>query len=251
MDELRYCLGAFRRHLHPNYLLSMLRIVQLRDKHKGQRCFIIGNGPSLQKMDLRPLRGEYTFGLNRIYLLFDELGFATTYYVAVNRLVIEQCAQEIMSKVPSVMFIDWEARDLIHFSDKTVYLKAFHEEPRFSTNISRGIWQGMTVTYVAMQIAYHMGFEKVILIGVDHSFTVKGEPHQVVVGEAEDPNHFSPEYFGKGFRWQLPDLYGSELAYRMAKFQFARAGREIVDATVGGKLEIFPKTAYDSLFSGE
>ena len=58
-----------------------------------------------------------------------------------------------------------------------------------------------------------MGFEEVILIGVDHNFETKGKAKQTVISGGDDPNHFSPEYFGKGFRWQLPDLDTSEEAY--------------------------------------
>ena len=44
---------------------------------------IVGNGPSLAGMDLSPLRDEFTFGLNRSYLMFDRIGFNTTFLVAV------------------------------------------------------------------------------------------------------------------------------------------------------------------------
>jgi hypothetical protein len=247
MSATRYWLGAYRRLLNYRYQLSLRRIRQLKDRHKGQRAFIIGNGPSLKRMDLSPLHQEVTFGLNRIYLLFDRLGL-TTYYVAVNRLVIEQCAGEIATHVPGPKFIDWEARRLLPFTTNTMYLKSYHEEPRFFTDITRGIWQGMTVTYVALQIAYYLGFDQVVLIGVDHAFVTQGPPHQVVVTQDRDPNHFNDQYFGKGFRWQLPDLEGSELAYRMARYQYERAGREIVDATLDGKLQVFRKVEYDSLF---
>jgi hypothetical protein len=57
-----------------------------------------------------------------------------------------------------------------------------------------------------------------------------------------------PNYFGKGVRWQLPDLDTSEVGYIMAREAFREAGREIVDATVGGKLTVFPKVDYNSLF---
>ena len=87
-----------------------------------------------------------------------------------------------------------------------------------------------------------------ILIGVDHSFTSKGPAHQLVTSPGDDPNHFDPSYFGEGFRWQLPDLAQSEVAYRLARSQFQLAGREIVDATVGGKLDVFPKVNYNLLF---
>ena len=64
----------------------------------------------------------------------------------------------------------------------------------------------------------------------------------------DDRDHFDTRYFGKGFRWQLPDLDTSEVAYRMAHKAYANDNRRILDATVGGKLTVFPKLDYDSLF---
>ena len=199
-------------------------------------------------MDLTPLRDETTFGLNRIYLLFPRIGFHTTYYVSVNRLVVEQCADEIQ-QLPMPKFISWYARDVICFTDDMMFVR----DPRdgslsFSPWPFWRIWEGATVTYVAMQLAYYMGFQHVILIGVDHSFVTKGTPHETVLSQGADPNHFDPNYFGKGFRWQLPDLDTSERAYRLAKHAFEDDGRTIVDATVGGNLQVFPKVAYGSLF---
>jgi hypothetical protein len=94
-----------------------------------------------------------------------------------------------------------------------------------------------------------MGFTEAILIGVDHNFATKGPANATVTSQGDDPNHFVPNYFGKGFRWQLPDLEGSERAYRMAKAAYEADGRKIVDATVGGKLTIFPKVEYNLQFS--
>jgi hypothetical protein len=99
-----------------------------------------------------------------------------------------------------------------------------------------------------MQLAWFMGFATVILIGVDHDFATKGEPGKVVVSAGDDPNHFDPRYFGKGFRWELPNLPTSEQAYRIARDHFEAHGRRVLDATVGGKLEVFDKVAYESLF---
>ena len=69
-----------------------------------------------------------------------------------------------------------------------------------------------------------------------------------LVSQGDDPNHFAPNYFGTGFKWQLPDLKGSERAYRMARQAYEAAGRSVVDATVGGKLTVFPKVDFNSLF---
>jgi len=93
-----------------------------------------------------------------------------------------------------------------------------------------------------------MGFEQVILIGVDHSFTSKGEANKTVISQGDDPNHFMTNYFGKGVKWQLPDLDTSEAGYALAREHYERAGRKILDATVDGRLMIFPKVDYNSLF---
>src|SRR4030065_2684504 len=78
------------RYTDPRWAESKHRLHQVENIHPHKRCFIIGNGPSLRQTDLNKLRGEFTFGLNRIYLLFSELGFSTTYLVSVNELVLEQ-----------------------------------------------------------------------------------------------------------------------------------------------------------------
>ena len=62
------------------------------------------------------------------------------------------------------------------------------------------------------------------------------------------PTTFIPGYFGKGFRWQLPDFETSEIGYRLARQAYEGAGRQVLDATIGGKLTIFPKVEYESLF---
>jgi hypothetical protein len=232
---------------HPWRRKSRKLLAGLKDLHKGERCFIIGNGPSLRKMDLRKLRGEATFGLNRIYLLFPELGFTTTYYVSMNDLVIEQCAEEILA-LPIPKFLTWRSRRFINPTKDTHFLYTTYTGPKFAQDASGRLWEGATVTYVALQLAYHMGYEKVILIGVDHNFVTQGDANKVVTSQGDDPNHFAPNYFGKGFKWQLPDLETSERAYQMAKIAFETDGRQILDATIGGKLTVFPKVDYDSLF---
>lgn len=247
-EQYSYCCREAAWYLNLKRWASVRRLRALKDKHHGHRCFIIGNGPSLNKMDLSPLRTEYTFGLNRIYLLFPQLGFHTTYLVSVNPLVIEQCAEEIF-QLAMPQFLSWEARRFVRFGPNTIFLRSCNAELDFSKDPARCIHEGATVTYVAMQLAYYIGFQRVILIGVDHNFVTQGTPHKEVVSAGDDPNHFSAQYFGKGFRWQLPDLERSEIAYRLACDAYERDGREIVDATVGGKLDIFPKAAYDSLFA--
>lgn len=212
---------------------------QFKGIHAGRRCIIIGNGPSLNNTDLGLLRDEFTFGLNRIYLMFDELGFEPTFHVVVNRLVVEQCAEDFR-RIKGPLFTTTANRKYLADAENIAYLSRL-VGPRFSCDASRGIWEGATVTYAAMQLAYYMGFNQVILVGVDHRFAVSGTPNQIVESRGPDASHFDPRYFDKGFRWQLPDLERSELAYGLARRQFEEDGRSIVDATVGGALTVFPK----------
>jgi hypothetical protein len=242
------------RVLDPRWGESCRRLEAYRDSHRGERCFIAGNGPSLRQTDLSQLKGEFTFGLNRIYLMFPELGFTTSCLVVVNELVIGQSAAEMMA-LTLPKFITWRARRYtppwprFRQDPDLMYLDTDFTGPEnFSGEITRRLFEGFTVTYAAMQLAFYMGFQEVILVGVDHNYVTQGTPNQAVISPGDDPNHFAPNYFGKGFKWQLPDLEGSERSYRMARQAYADAGRRLVDATVGGKLTIFPKVDYNSLF---
>jgi hypothetical protein len=232
---------------HPWRRDSIHKLNELRNTHVGERCFIIGNGPSLRNTDLSKLKNEFTVGMNRFYLAFPEMGFATSILLTVNDLVIEQCAQDIRA-LPIPTFVSWRGRKWIEPAENLHYLYTSYDLPRFNGNAAGRLWEGATVTFVAMQLAYHMGFKQVILIGVDHNFTTQGKPNTTITSNGDDPNHFNPSYFGKGFRWQLPDLDTSEIAYSMAREAYAKNGREILDATVGGKLTLFPKVDYESLF---
>jgi len=230
-------------------LQNQTRLAQYDNKHLGKRCFIIGNGPSISKMDLSPLKSEITFGLNRIYLAFDRLPFMPTYYVCVNELVLEQFAPEI-NELPMPKFLNWNRRDYFDSKDSSVCFLNFSLALRdgFTTNINNKFYSGGTVTYVAIQLAYIMGFSEIILIGVDHSFKDKGIPNKVEVRTSdEDTNHFHPNYFPKGVKWQLPDLLRSEHAYMMAREKIENRGRFILDATENGKLTVFEKAIFKDM----
>jgi hypothetical protein len=232
---------------HPWRQESIRKLNALRNTHTGERCFIIGNGPSLKNTDLSKLKNEFSIGMNRFYMAFPELGFSTSCLLTVNDLVIEQCAADLRSlSIPT--FVSWRGRKWIQPSPNLHYLHTSYNLPRFSGNAAGRLWEGATVTFVAMQLAYHLGFKQVILIGVDHNFATKGTPNTTITSTGDDPNHFHPGYFGKGFRWQLPDLDTSEIGYTLAREAYRSNGREILDATVGGKLTIFPKVEYESLF---
>ena len=234
--------------IDPRWRRNREHLQKYQGRYSGERCFILGNGPSLRSTNLGLLQDEFTFGLNRIYLLFPELGFTTTYLVSVNGLVLEQFTEDIV-ELGLPKFLTWRARSWFRDDPNVLWIDTdYTGDETFTVEIIDRIYEGYTVTYVALQLAYCMGFSEVILIGVDHSFQTKGEPNVTVTSQGDDPNHFAPDYFGKGAKWQLPDLEGSERAYRLAHRAYEAVGRRILDATIGGKLTVFPKVDYYDLF---
>src|SRR5512136_2754506 len=132
---------------HPWRRASIRRLAEFKDRHRGQRCFVIGNGPSLKQTDLTKLRNEVTYGMNRIYLAFPELGFGTTYYVCINSLVIEQCAEDIRG-LPMPKFLSWRSRNLIppqKDNEDLIFLHTTYTGPKFAQDVRGRLWEGATV----------------------------------------------------------------------------------------------------------
>lgn len=226
------------------YLKEQNRLRKFHDLHKDQDCIIIGNGPSLNKMDLSVLKDYHTFGLNKIYLMKNRgIDLNLSYLVSVNKFVIEQSEQQYL-EMNHPVFLSYKNRIESFKENKNIHYVLSYGEKDFSTKVTQPLNEGGTVTYVALQLAYYMGFKRVHLIGVDHSFKQEGKPNEKQKMETEDANHFDPNYF-KGQTWQLADLDRSEQSYLMARQAFEKNGRAVLDATLNGKLQIFPKVNFE------
>jgi hypothetical protein len=223
-------------------------LMKFKNIHRGERCFIVANGPSLKKTNLNLLANEVTFGLNRIYLLFENTGFRPTYYVTVNELILEQFAREIHS-LPMPKFLNWNRRSFYEGVSNLFFLKSrMVITDFFQKDILQPLVVGATVTFVALQLAYYMGFQEVVLVGLDHNYVEKGKPSETEVRTNErDQSHFHPHYFPRGSRWQLPDLVRSEIDFSLARKAYEADGRKILDATIDGKCPVFERADYSLL----
>jgi len=225
-------------------LRSRKKLRKLKNSQEGKKAVIVCNGPSLLKTDLKLLDGVYSFGLNKINLLFNKSDFRPSCIVSVNKFVIDQ-NQEFYNKTKIPLFIDSQGyKSPIKSRINTCFLHS--SSSGFAKDCSISLSQGYTVTYVAMQLAFHMGFSSIALIGCDHSFSIKGDPNQTVESEDTDPNHFDPNYFAGGVKWQLPDLFESEVSYVRAKKSFYASDKSIYDCTINGELDIFPKMSLEN-----
>ena len=241
---------------------EMKNLKQFKNKFKGKRCFIIGNGPSLNKCDLSLLKDEYTFAVNGIFYKTEEMGFTPTFYMVEDGHVVDDNLEKINDyDKPKYKFFPSLYKEKINKTDKTYFFSAdlgFYrgdhysfEIPRFSRDFSQIAFCGQSVTYLNMQLAFYMGFSEVYLIGMDFSYAIRESDEKrgaTLITHDEDVNHFHPDYFGKGKKWHDPKVHNVAKNYEFAKVVYEDNGRKIYNATIGGKLEIFDRVDYNSLF---
>ena len=230
--------NRLRSDLTLESFISRRKLKNHHNKYVGKKAIILCNGPSLLDVDFDLLDGVYTFGLNKINLLFNKKEFRPSSIVSVNPHVIEQNKQ-FFNSTDIPLFMD--SRSKKHISNKNSIFIHSSSERIFSETPYISFYQGFTVTFVAMQLAYYFGFKEIALVGCDHSFATKGKANKEVVSGDSDPNHFDKNYFAGGVKWQLPDLFQSEVSYQMAKDIFEENGRSIFNCTTGGELEVYKR----------
>jgi hypothetical protein len=228
--------------LNINSWYSRSKLKALKNTYKGKKAVIICNGPSLKKVKFDELIDSdvYFFGLNKINLMFDDTDFRPNAIVASNYFVIEQ-NKDFFNSTTIPLFLNSDRDYLIKNRKNVVYINYSSIPRKFARDCSMSLFQGHTVTYTAMQLAFHMGFSEVALIGCDHHFETSGLSNKTVIAGEIDPNHFHPKYFADGVKWDLPDLLGSEYHYDLADKMYKQFGRKIYNCTDGGKLEVFER----------
>src|SRR5262245_6872555 len=242
------------------------RFLALRDRYQGRRCVIVGGGPSLKKTNLGLLAGEVTFCVNGFYHLLPDAGFTPTFYVVEDRLVAEDNADALNDLKGTTKIFPEDLRYRLRGGDDTIFVAfdRYYEDPdnpspawpRFADHrrepgASRFYWGG-TVSYLNLQLAYYMGFSLVVLIGMDLSYAAPttGVAH-VMTSTGDDPNHVHPAWFGAGKRWHDPQVDRMARAFARARDVFERDGRHVVNATVGGRLEVYERVPLEAALAPE
>lgn len=219
---------------------------QYKDKHKGEACIIIGNGPSLRNTPRDLLEAFTSFGANKIFLL-QEIdgyeGFVPDYYTIIDIDMLHDCTQQLANGYkPGAMFLP---RGVPVSGAHQMTLAAEHD---FSRDISKKVVMGGTVTYANLQIAYYMGFKEAFLVGVDHSYEkYNGRPGTKFIAEGDDPDHFHPNYFKEGRMYNTWERDGMEKMYRLARRVWESDGRKIINLTPGTMLENIPRADMEAV----
>lgn len=236
-------------------------IKSIRDLHKGERCFVIGNGPSLIPQDLDRLKNEYSFATNKIYHIFNKTAWRPSYYVCIDNNVIAEEIENIKTIGDYPKFINFHAarygRDE-HSNIRYICTKGkFHvnlykpQVSELNEDVSEYVAWVHTVTVTAIQIAIYMGFKEIYLLGVDHSYAN--------VADSKGRIHTNPavkaDYFAgmmgtgseAGNRAIVTNVDAMNYSYELAR-KFAEQKRvKIFNATRGGKLEVFERVDFDEL----
>ena len=180
-----------------------------KDKHKNERVFLIGNGPSLAETDLNLLKNENTIAMNRISMIYDKnKDWKPTYYLFSSTNVTDNIwgaewlssVHSAISELSTTSFIASIFKEYIDPQKKFNNINWFDSlsetrpnnkgdivKESFSTNIIERIDKSGTTMNLALQLAYHMGFKEIVFIGTDLGWTKD-------VGTKNDPNHFDKNY---------------------------------------------------------
>lgn len=233
------------------------KIAEFKDAFKGHRCFIVANGPSLNAEDLNTLHknNEFTFGMNRIYKMFDQTDWRPTFYVCEDELIIKEQQKEINAIESKHKFIPIELKwwHGIDISNALYFHLNYDDKKRskysFSPDIAHQLECRGTVTASCMQIAIYMGFSDIYLLGVDHNYqkTIDINGNVIV-----DPN--AKDYFCEGYDSDIKevvihDMGNNTRAYLDAKrFCDETKKSTIYNATRGGKLEVFERVNFEGIF---
>jgi uncharacterized Rossmann fold enzyme len=257
INTLRYKDTLLDRTMESIFRILFGRTLQdFQGIHSGKRCFVVGNGPSLNQIDMTLLRDEITLGSNRAFLGFEKWGFVYDYWMVQDRILADQNADEFCEKLPDevVKFIPYTI--LKHFNvaklNNAVPVHMDYTKQCSFSNDPAGLHEGFTVTVGLLQIAAIMGFEKIYLVGVDHNYQIPDDnvnEDRKWSGQGLS-NHFSEEYtnHSNGQVWEMPDIVKMTKAYDAAAKWAQENGIEILNATPNTKLESFPKVDFESLF---
>jgi len=246
--------GAVQRIEIPvRHALERRRLECFRDHHRGDRCFVIGNGPSLRGRDLGPLAGEATFVTNHFYF-HPQLRILQPTYYCVSDLSFFDTRNHPdwprnFARLPAttVLFFPVELQ-------RRVRASALGQHPHIHylrCDRTREIWRlgnmnvdvtgilgtgDSVILDVCLPLAHFMGFSEVYLLGCDTDYgSGSGTAHFY---EASTPRR-SAEYHRDAWYDNVT------CSYTVAKDLFDAGGRRIYNATAGGRLEVFPRVSLE------
>lgn len=235
------------------------KLKALKGKHQGERCFLIGNGPSLTAEDLDALKAEKTIACNLIYKIYDQTEWRPTYYCISDSTVTRTNSWNITNNLAKSILL------IRSFAYKYMKSKPYNaiKLPYISTDqykvkgnlLLYHYISHATVMSMMMEVAFYMGFKEIYMIGVDGTSASAKGSHFV-------DNYFSKEakaYADAVKRNSLKNYVPSERAaylqersltiYSQLREYAEKKGIKVYNATRGGVIEIFERANLDEVLA--
>lgn len=236
----------------PKYKRNTASIKSFNNIHKGKRCFIIGNGPSLLPKDLDMLKNEITFATNRIYNIFDKTEWRPTYYCMVDDGLLsdKKNNENVKRLVNSTKFLRMQKYlSIKNYYPEDIYIKTkwsrrYLKKPKFSMDSSKEVYTIATVTYTAIQLAVYMGIREIYLLGVDNNYALERNSKGEVVINNNIKSYFSGNSEDQN---SIAARYEMDIVYEFLKEYSEKHDIRIYNSTRGGRLEVFERKKIESL----
>lgn len=235
------------------------RLLDLKNSHQGESCFIVGNGPSLNAKDLDILKKNHIFSLasKRINLIFNQTDWRPNLWAASDLDYIETSLEEIkaMSGYNKLLCAQTITRQ-IGIDKNAIYYPFIQMErrpPWFNADIMRGVHFWGTITCKLINFAVYMGFKYIYLLGVDNTFPFKKNEKGKYVFDLNQKSHFSDDYYKENYMDKMSENMDDAIkaikyideSYKSIKWHCDFMGITVSNATRGGKLENFPRIDFD------
>lgn len=257
----------FLGNVEKEYEGNQLRLEELKDKHYGKRCFIIGNGPSLTPSDLDKIKNEISFGVNKIMEIYNYTDWRPTYYMASDPLLLARQNERMADAMASSeVLLDADFLEGIIPELRKEVIWYYHVNrysiiPEFSNRPDKIVYEAGSVLFHAIQFAVFMGIKEIYLLGVDNSYQTKKmeDGREVLDFFAERPMHFYPsgdeekEFHESMECWmdynnlKKSGLYDSSDMWNAVKYHCGVNGVKVYNATRGGMLETFQRVELENV----
>ena len=230
-------------------------IKSLKGIHKGERCFVIGNGPSLTVSDLDLIKDETSFACNMIYSMFDKTEWRPAYYMAVDQIILMEAVDKIKELKGFDKFISYRGRKYFGDEDSDLHYIVLYNKYQVraedtvsyvSEDVSKNFSWAASVIFNQMELAMYMGFNEIYLLGTDNNYPIQIDKYGKKVIDNTVKSHFdgggSTE---KNRHFIHVDAMNSN--YEVFKKYAETHGIKIYNATRGGKLEVFERVRLEDI----
>lgn len=231
-------------------------ILALKDSHKGEKCFVIGNGPSLTAEDLNRLQdsGIPTFAMNRVFNIFPQTNWRPMYYISEDILILKDIVKDVDTIPSKIKFIpvnlnwyeDIDVKDALYFCMD--YNSELKESFGLSLDCAHSVRCRGTVTSTCIQFAIYMGFTEIYLLGIDHNYSKSIDMNGNVVEDKSVNDYFVDTYDADIKDKVVHDMRLPTMAFCDIEQLSRKMGTfKVFNATRGGKLEVFERTNFDEI----